>query len=287
MTCEVPPLDLSTGTPPKDSAVCRSLRGLVDDWFNMLNRGVRRTGVGGSDVHGLAGYEAGVPRTLLLTGGTRPPHLGQREVTEAVLAGKVEVTNGPMIHFAVESAAARAGLGETLVVAASTPVTLAISVDDAGWYDVDRVEVYRNGELIHWITACGATRAGDSAETHSHPCIELGGGGVVAYAERIEDQPERDAWYVVIALGIDGRSLAPVYSSAVLPRLGTFELTQRIYDIIPALSSLRTPRFPSLFPTFPFGITNPIWVDVGGDGWTPPSSPPSWCTPGKDYGCTR
>jgi hypothetical protein len=25
--------------------------------------------------------------------------------------------------------------------------------------------------------------------------------------------------------------------------------------------------------TTPYAITNPIWIDVGGEGWTPPKSP--------------
>src|SRR5262249_42734149 len=63
MTC-VPASMVGSGSGPPDAALCRSLRGTIDDWFNMLNRGVRRTGVGGSDVHGIVGYEAGTPRTL-------------------------------------------------------------------------------------------------------------------------------------------------------------------------------------------------------------------------------
>jgi hypothetical protein len=36
---------------------------------------------------------------------------------------------------------------------------------------------------------------------------------------------------------------------------------------------------------FPWAMTNPIWVDVGGDGWTAPEAPPSWCDPKHDRGC--
>jgi len=76
-----------------------------------------------------------------------------------------------------------------------------------------------------------------------------------------------------------------VYSSLVLSRFGTFEITQRLYDLIPALTAIRTPRFPSVYPTFPIAITNPIWIDVGGDGWQPPASPTSWCVESRDLNC--
>jgi hypothetical protein len=285
MTCETPPIDTSTsaGAPPPDRALCRSLRGVIDDWFNMLNRGVRRTGVSGSDVHGLTGYEAGIPRTLLRVDGTRPPHLEEREIADAVRAGRAIVTNGPMIHFT----AGGGSLGDTITVPEGKDVRLQLRIEGAGWYDVDRVELYRGGELIHWFSGCNSRRSGDEEEPHGHSCLSSGRDDVVILDVELDDRPERDTWYVAIAIGLDGRTLAPVYGSAVLPRLGTFELTQRIYDIIPALGSLRTPRFPSLFPTFPFAVTNPIWVDVGGDGWRPSKTPPSWCTPGRDADCTR
>ena len=107
----------------------------------------------------------------------------------------------------------------------------------------------------------------------------------MAFEERIADQPTVDAWYVVIAVGLDGRSLAPVYASAAMPRFGVFEVTQRIYDIVPTLSSVRLPRYASLYPVFPIAITNPIYVDIGSAGWQAPQSPPSWCVKRRDAGC--
>ncbi|MCA9601996.1 MAG: hypothetical protein KC417_08230, partial [Myxococcales bacterium] len=85
----------------------------------------------------------------------------------------------------------------------------------------------------------------------------------------------------------DGRNLAPVYSSGTLARVGTFEVAQKIFDLIPALSTFRTPRSPVIYPTFPIAITNPVWVDVDGKGWEPLAPPPSWCRKKNDVGCDR
>jgi hypothetical protein len=85
-------------------------------------------------------------------------------------------------------------------------------------------------------------------------------------------------------MGLDGRTLSPVYRSVDLARLGTGEITQRIYNIIPLLRTFRNPRPPTVYPMFPWAITNPIWVDVDGDGWHPVDPPPSWCI-SSDYGC--
>lgn len=273
------PAELSGRPPAREELLCKSLGGVVDDWFGMLNRGMRRTGASGSDVHGLFGYEAGSPRTMLRTGGAKAPSLASAHITNAIKEGRAVVTNGPMLHFRVGGAE----VGETVSVEAGRPVSLSLRVETAGWYDVDRVEVYRNGELLHWMSGCESARESD-AEPHGHPCVRR---GVVAFEDSFEESPPVDAWYVVIATGLDGRSLAPVYASAVMARLGTFEVSQRVFDIIPALSGIRVPRFPSLYPTFPVAVTNPIWVDIGGDGWKPPLPAPSWCTPGRDVGCKQ
>lgn len=272
MTCVPNTETSSTGVPPPDDALCRSAAGVVDDWFNMLDRGVRKTGVGGSDVHATVHgfHEAGSPRTLVRTGDATAP--STKQIVDGVLAHEVVVTNGPMIHLEVGGGAPGA------VVTSDGEVEVRLRVERATWYDVDRIELYRNRALIRSWDGCASRRRGDA------PCLDPED-GVVVLDETFTDRPDRDAWYVAIAMGLDGRTLSPVYASAALPRFGTLELTQRIYDIIPALRGLRFPKNPSLFPAFPFAITNPVWVDLDGDGWTPPLAPPSWCRPSTDFGC--
>ncbi len=261
LTCVDPAETSSTAVPAPDNAVCRTVRGVVDDWFDMLNRGVVRIGVAGSDVHGeKASYDqAGSPRILVRTGDTDPARVSEPDFIAALRQGHAVVTNAPMIHMTV----AGAEVGETRVAAGD--VEIRLRVEAADWYDVDRVELYRNAELIRVFRPVR--------------------NGAVVLDETLTDRPERDSWYVAIALGLSGRSLAPVYGSAVLARFGTRELIQRIYDLVPRLRGLRLPRNPSLYPTFPFAITNPIWIDIDGDGWTAPRPPPSWCVTGRDPGC--
>jgi hypothetical protein len=266
---------------PGDNGLCRRFRGVVDDWFNMLNRGVIRPVVGGSDTHDIYGGEAGIPRTMIRDKGTTGALLDEDTVRDAVLGGEVVVTNGPMITFEVDGQ----GVGSTVTPGDGATVELSVHVESAPWFDVDRVEVYRNGELIHWISGCDSMRDDGMEDPHGHTCIAPSSESPVAFDEVIEDTPDFDAWYVVIAIGIDGRTLAPVYSSGLLNRFGTFEVAQKIFDLIPALSTFRTPRSPVLYPTFPIGVTNPVFVDLKGDGWEPTKSPTSWCRKGIDIGC--
>jgi hypothetical protein len=53
--------------------------------------------------------------------------------------------------------------------------------------------------------------------------------------------------------------------------------------LLPPLRSLRIPFSPTITTVRPYAVTNPIWVDFGANGWTAPSSYPSWAT-SKDRG---
>jgi len=276
LSCVEPPLPGGTDPAP-DGGMCRQLRGIVDDWFVMLNKGVVKTGLSGSDVHD---NESGTIRTYLHTGPISAPNLGPREITKALRERHAVVSTAPMIRFTIGDA----DIGDKITATRGQDLELYVRVEKAPWYDIDRVEVYRNGHLIHWASGCQHhSRSDDDAEPHDHPCIAEGD-AVVAFEETFHDSPDEDSWYVVTAIGIDGRTLAPVYRSVGLPRLGTTEVTQKIFDLIPLLRTFRVPRPPTLYPMFPWAITNPIWVDVGGDGWHPNDTPPSWCR-GDDYGC--
>jgi hypothetical protein len=274
MTCVSPPG--SGGTPAPEDGLCKLSRGVIDDWFNMLNRGVFRTGVGGADEHD---PEAACMRTLVRTNGTTPPYIQPADVVDALKKGRAIVTNGPMVHFTIDGGQ----IGDTVTAAAGAAVSLHVRVEKAPWYDVDRIEIYRNGHLIRWANGCGHGRGNEDADPDPDPCITLGD-SVVAWDQTLTDHPDRDAWYVVLVYGLDGRMLAPVYQSQVLAEINTPEITRRLFQIIPGLQEFKYPRQPSLYPVFPFAFTNPIWVDVGGDGWKPPQPAPSWCQP-RDIGC--
>jgi hypothetical protein len=274
MTCVAEPG--SGDPPPPPDGSCRYSRGILDDWFNMLNRGVFRTGVAGADEHG---REAGFMRTMVRTDGTTPPFVQEEQIIDGLRAGHVIVTNGPMVHFSIGGA----GVGDMLTAPAGAEVELAVRVEKAPWYDVDRIEIYRNGHLVHWANGCTRGRGADDEDPDELPCISEGD-AVLAWEETIADQPDGDSWYAVIVYGLDGRTMAPIYESQLLADIGTAEITQRLFTIIPGLSEFKYPRAPGIFPVFPFAFTNPIWVDVGGDGWDAPEPPPSWCRPG-DMGC--
>jgi hypothetical protein len=255
--------------PVADVDPCPTLRGTVDDWFQMLNRGMRRTFLGNSDSHSTYDTEAGIPRNYVRSEAELPIQIRPEDVAREVQAGRVLVSYGPFVELWVDGKE----VGSTVAIRPGAEVTLRLRVQGASWYDVDRIEIYRNGEL--WREIDGRVDCPRGSAT----CIKVPGREVVKYEGTFTDAPPRDAWYVVLAMGLEGRSMAPVYSSTPLARLGAFELIQRLTPLLPPLRSLRIPFSPTISTVRPFAMTNPIWVDVGGDGFTPLAPLPGWATP--------
>ncbi|MCC6751046.1 MAG: hypothetical protein IT371_25560 [Deltaproteobacteria bacterium] len=251
-----------------DEEPCPTLRGTVDDWFVMLNRGIRRPALGNSDSHGTYSGEAGLPRTYVRASGELPSQITPEEVADQVKQMQALSTYGPFVEFSVNGQA----LGSTVKVKKGETVQLKVRVQSPRWFDVDRIEIYANGELIKEIT--GRTNCPPGATD----CIRVPNDSVVNFDGTLLHTPQRDTWYAVVAQGLDGKPMSPVYSSSPVARLGVYELIQRLTPLLPPLRSLRTPLSPSITIVRPYALTNPIWVDVGGDGFSPPQSLPSWAT---------
>ena len=254
---------VTTGLNP-----CRTLRGTVDDWFQLLNRGVRRPFLGNSDTHGMYGVEAGMPRNYVKSSTDVPPAISSEEVAAAVKAGKLFATYGPFVELTLDGK----GMGQTVNVKKDQAVKLKLRVQSPRWFDVDRIEVYRNGLLIKAIKGTHDCAKGSSA------CIRSPNNTVVNFDGTISDTPTKDSWYVVAVMGLDGKTLAPVYSSSSVAPLGMYELMQRLVPMVPMGSAFSTPLGPSMTIVRPYALTNPIWVDVGGDGLTALLPLPKWAT---------
>ncbi|MCK5797101.1 MAG: hypothetical protein KAI47_07960, partial [Deltaproteobacteria bacterium] len=252
-----------------DHDPCVTVRGTVDDWFQLLNRGVRRTVMGNSDSHDVYDIEAGTPRNYIRSSTDEPTAIDKREIVMELHKAHSFATFGPFIQVLLNGQ----GYGETVRPDAQGKVHLAIRVQSPRWFDVDRLELYRNGELFKII------KGRSDCPPHAKDCLRVPNTQVVNYDAEIEDTPTKDSWYVVIAMGLDGKSMAPVYSSTPVARLGMFELIQRLTPLLPPLRSLRSPLSPSISVIRPYALTNPIYVDIDGDGIIKAvDTMPSWAT---------
>ncbi len=224
--------------------------GQVDDWFSLLNSGVRVTALGNSDTHSRFSIEAGCPRNYVFVGQDDPANLDEQAVADAVRAGHVVASYGPFIRFTANDEAI---VGDTLIDTDGV-VSLHIEVEAPTWIEVNRVELYQNGVLIHeW--------AGLDPD-------------VLKFAQDLDVAVSKDSWFVVIALG-DG-DLSPVFTPVEITPVELQDVVIEALSTVPAIQSFVSPgvRTPREGPVLPFALTNPIFVDFDGDGTlTPPGIP--------------
>ena len=134
-----------------------------------------------------------------------------------------------------------------------------MEVQSPTWFSVDRVEIYRNGELIR-----------EYAATNDD---------IVNLSETFTETPESDSWYVVIVMGDD--SLEPLFTPVEYAPVQLQDVVVEALGSVDAVASLLTPAppVPRTFPVYPFAITNPIYIDTDGNGrYDATLPPPAFCS---------
>ncbi len=231
------------------------IEGHVDDWFSLLNLGFRYTVLGNSDTHGLTSVESGCPRNFIMSETDDPAFLDDQAVAEAVKKHRVVASYGPFVQFWVDDAI----IGDELIPKNET-VQIEIEVQAPTWIAVDRVELYENGSLLEeWAVD--------------------GNADILRFSEKVDVTPTKDSWYLVVAMG-DG-DLAPVFTPVEIPYIELQSVVTEALGGIPAVSSLLSEAIPipKEYPIRPYAITNPIWVDLDGDGFDAPGLPDWLSTP--------
>ena len=256
---------------------CHAIKGLTDDWLRMLNYGVFKVGVGGSDIHGISNYEVGCLRNYVKSPTDDPVAVDLPALTRTYRKGQSFTTYGPFVDFTIDGK----GPGET--VALGDGAKLKIRLQSPLWFDVSRVEIIRNGVMEYVFDV-------DAADEKYK--IALPNDGIVNVEATVDIKPGQDSWYVVFAMGVQGRAMTPVYGSAELPPVYLGDLFQSVFGSLPIdLPTYMTfPKVPVYYPQLPYAVTNPIFVDVDGKDEngcliTPQEGPPpEWlCNYPDDY----
>jgi len=232
-----------------ETTLANGIMGQVDSWFTLLNLGYRHTVVGSSDSHYPSSTPSGQPRTWLMCATDSPAHIDTAAVLDALRNHRAVASYGPFVRFEADGQP----IGSEIV--ASGDVALHIQVSSPAWFQVDHVEVYENGTLIEEIALTRADVGGVDLDT------------------QITVHPTQDSWYVVVAIGDD--DLDPVYPTLTRKNLQFQDVVTEALSSMPSLAALLSPAAPRprQGPMIPYALTNPIWVDVGGDGWEPPGLP--------------
>lgn len=225
------------------------LDGHIDDWFTLLNLGFRYTVLGNSDTHGFTSTESGCPRNYVMSETDDPALIDDQAVADAVKQHRVVASYGPFVQMWVQGQPIGSEVRSTDGMA-----TVEVEVQAPTWMDADRVEIYRNGTLI------------DVWDIPPDP-------SVVRLARKESYPVDGDSWFVAIVTGDE--ELAPVFTPVEIPYV-ELELivTEALggVDAVSFLLSEATP-IPRQFPVRPYAVTNPVWVETGGDGFDAPGIP--------------
>lgn len=241
----LPPEPLPTKiTIPAAGEIVRGLDGEIgfpgglDDWFVMLDQGLRYTAMANSDSHDASDEEAGYPRTYAPVSVDVPGRIPELDLVKAIKAQKAMLTNGPLLFVSANGK----GMGET-ASATGGSVKLTVQALAAGWVDLTEVTILVNGQVAQTIR-------GDRAQLAK---LEL-------------DVPvTRDSWIIVEARG--DKSMWPVVTPLEVPSI---QLKDAVGSLAGAFNIELDP-FENLRPdrvtvVKPYAFTNPIFVDTDGNG---------------------
>ena len=225
-----------------------SFPGVIEDWENLLLTGKHVIGTANSDSHEPEKEEPGVPRTYIASPSDEPANLTPDVINTAFDKGDVLMTNGPFVRVTA-TGTNTVGLGGT-VTAKDGKVHLSVSVDSAPWIVPTELHVY-----VCALSTCELTdsKPVDGAGKH---VLEL-------------DVATPNEGFLLVEVTGTASEFPSVYPNEVPPLQFT--------DVIGALGSSFgvASKADALKPTqivvtSPYALTNPVWVDVDGDGKVTP-----------------
>lgn len=274
-------LEVWIGTNGRSGILNEFLGQNAGDWFNLINQNLVRIGIANSDTHDRRFTQVSA-RTLVASATEDPRALttGAEALAANVLAGKAIATNTPFLLLQADGQFAgmpqRAGLrleeDNTLLADSGSDVVLTVTVSTPAWAGVDTVEFYINNQPELTSAPGRAARYGVcpnaqiSAGDAGWEAVEVVINAAVQSGSRTDitatltlDEVTEDTWIVAIARGTDGVS-EPLFP--VLPASLASSGNTTLADLTDGnLGESGTPAF---------AFTNPLFVDVDGDGWSAP-----------------
>jgi len=225
----------------------------LSDWFNLLNAGYEITATANSDTHTVRVESSGWPRNFVYVGHDDPAAVDPETFAIAVNTHQLSGSFGPFTTLAIESDGGTvASQGEVLSL--DTPgVTARVRVQAPSWVPVDTLDIYEGGFLV--LSEPLAMTEVPGAE------------GGVRWEQTVELPmvPAADTWVVAVAHGSEGLFPYIPFNRTPVEALDEARLAARDVDE----------------PATAFGFTNPVFIDVDGDGEITPSfevTAPDWDT---------
>ncbi len=195
----------------------------VFNWLQLLNQGIRITGVVNTDAH-YNYHGSGGLRNWVKSSSDNPRKIETLEMVRETKAGHVIMSNGPYLSVSAhaDSSGNQYLPGDDMPCPAGK-VELTIQVQCPNWFDIDRVFILVNGQHVPEL---------DFNRTEDPKMFQE---GVIKFDQKINHQLQSDAHLIVVVAG-EKSKLGPVLG----PGWGNRQ---------------------------PVAISNPIFVDVGNDGF--------------------
>ena len=265
-----------------DALVDANLR----DWMNFVSFGFTPTAVGDSDSHQWYSVPAGLPRTLVRVPDDSFAALqaGVADDVAATVSGMaardVIVTNGPFLTLSVDGA----GIGRTATHASAAPLAIHVEVVTADWLPVDTVELFANASFdvpvpkgttptmapaLCFTARVPATARCSGAIGGARPLIVTTAGGKSTITLDVSDVTAdqllarqragatgKDLWLIARTFGDVG--MFPVIPAGI-------DKSVPIADLLAGNLAGRG--------VAALAFTNPVYVDVDGNGWRAPFAP--------------
>ena len=244
-------MEVWNGTPMVSFEGCMGVAGCSQpshptafDWFSFLDRAKRITATGNSDSHNASVHEVGYPRNFLWVGTDDPAQVTDQQVTDALRAGRVTISGGPLLTLAAPAAGIGApdtSIGGTVkpdFTTGSPVLHLTVTVQAPPWMGkLQRIDLWTGD-----TTTLGAHLAIASIDLSGLPATQT-----LRYRQTVD---------IPIAPAVDNWILATV--RGVTDAQGN---SQALWPVVQG-------QVP------PYAITNPIWIEVDGlPGITPLKSP--------------
>ena len=282
-------LEVWIGTSGRNGIFNDFLGANAGDWFNLINQGIVRTGVANSDSHERRTTYLSA-RNLIASAITDPAELSAQAETLAatVAAGKSVGSNAPAVTIQATgtyvgvTSTAGLGIDESTQVAISSGATLNITVtiSTPQWAPVDSVDFYVNSQpeltsppgqaARYGVCADYTVSAGDDNWEATETTVVEGLDGAtrtdISVSLQVPDITQ-DSWIIAMVKGSDGVS-SPMFP--IVPESLDPTSNQTLDDLLD--DNLGEGGVPA------FAFTNPLFIDVSNNGWTPPGVANASCT---------
>jgi hypothetical protein len=234
------------------------LRLVRRDWLSLLNQGIFRGGTAVSDSHRNTIEHAGWARSYVVNVSDDPATLSLAAFNQQVKAGSMVMSGGPYIDFSIKPKPGKKVLvGQTLASPPGGAVKLKIKVLSPAWMPIEEVHLIQNGFTVATFDESGCLSCtgctvpvcpAPKPIVKPVPADPTVLGKTRRFRANILMTLSDDAYFIVEA--------GPKFPADI----NTPPAVPPVVDII----------VPGVVP---YAITNPIFVDLAGNGFDPPGLP--------------